>query len=100
VRLIDLVISCRVAQKRIEHAFMKWLADREIGHKKKGLETKLIKTERNGPLLRVFDELPFETLQENSEYVVMRMSLNARLQEEGIVNVQGHVGEGETARNQ
>jgi FkbH-like protein len=55
----DLVISCRVAQKRMEHALFAWLAARERARGRSALRVGLVRTDRNGPLVKVFEELPF-----------------------------------------
>ncbi|MFP4162739.1 MAG: HAD-IIIC family phosphatase [Chitinispirillaceae bacterium] len=56
----DLVISCRVAQKMVEHTFIEWLGKKEKAKGFSALGASLIKTRKNGPLVKVFDEMPFE----------------------------------------
>lgn len=60
-RLVDLVLSCRIARKRVEHAFLAWLARRAASAGARFLETEFVPTDRNGPLRDVFADLPFET---------------------------------------
>jgi FkbH-like protein len=59
--LHDLVLSCRVAQKRVEHAFIGWLAGRERARGSLMLAAKVVKTERNQPIRQVLDDLRFST---------------------------------------
>jgi FkbH-like protein len=74
--LRDLVISCRVAQKRVEHAFIHWLAQRQLGMGKRSLRARLVKTERNGPIRQVFDDLNFRPI-EQSGASLLEVSLDA-----------------------
>ncbi len=55
--LRDLVLSCRVAQKRVEHAFIEWLAGRERARGSRALVAEIVKTERNHPIVQVFADL-------------------------------------------
>lgn len=72
-RLIDLVISCRVAQKMVERTFIEWLVDRENKKGHRILNAELAKTKRNGPLRSVFESLPFSIIEENETIVRMRL---------------------------
>jgi FkbH-like protein len=55
----DFVLSCRVAQKRVEHAFFAWLSRHLSSRGEDLLRAVLVPTPRNGPLASVFAELPF-----------------------------------------
>ncbi|MBL6927983.1 MAG: HAD-IIIC family phosphatase [Rhodospirillales bacterium] len=48
--LIDFVMSCRVARKRVEEAFLHWYADRACRRGADRLFVRMRKTDRNGPL--------------------------------------------------
>src|SRR4029450_2217813 len=72
-RLVDLVISCRVAQKMVERTLLAWLAERAKAKGQRTLEAELVKTERNGPLRSVFESLPFAIVEENDRAVRMRV---------------------------
>ena len=78
----DFVLSCRVAQKRVEHAFFGWLAARETGRGAARLRADLVKTNRNGPLQQVFDELPFKRVMSDSERISYELTLPAEGPEE------------------
>jgi FkbH-like protein len=75
-RLVDLVISCRVAQKMVERTLLEWLAERAKAKGQRTLEAELVKTERNGPLRSVFESLPFAIVEENDRAVRMRLPLD------------------------
>lgn len=72
-RLVDLVISCRVAQKMVERTLIEWLAERCKGKGKTALIAELVKTKRNGPLRFVFESLPFSVVEETERAVIMRL---------------------------
>lgn len=74
-RLVDLVISCRVAQKMVERTLIEWLAERAQGKGRQILNAELAKTKRNGPLRSVFESLPFSIIEENEKVVKMRLLL-------------------------
>jgi FkbH-like protein len=93
-RLLDLVISCRVAQKRVEHTFFEWLAERERGRGASTLEAELVSTPRNGPLRRVLDELPFEAAAASDDTVLMAMTLSALGAPQGIVDLEVELADG------
>jgi FkbH-like protein len=86
--LRDLVLSCRVAQKRVEHAFIQWLARRESGKGKAALGAELVKTERNQPIRQVFEDLHFRPLGAHNGRVLMELPLDQNAAREDIVAVE------------
>ncbi len=86
--LRDLVLSCRVAQKRVEHTFIQWLARRELGKGKTALAAELVKTERNQPIRQVFEDLHFRSLGGDNGRVLMELPLDQNLVVEDIVTVE------------
>lgn len=71
--LMDLVLSCRVAKRRVEHALMKWLGQRYLARGETALRATLVHTARNAVLAEVFNELPFEVGRETpsqTDYVL------------------------------
>ena len=83
----DFVLSCRIAQKRIEHAFFGWLAEREAERGATRLRADLVRTSRNGPLQQVFEDLPFESTAADGERISYVLALPAELRD-GIVSVR------------
>jgi FkbH-like protein len=75
-RLIDLVISCRVAQKMVERTLIEWLAERAKGKGCRVFNAELSKTKRNGPLRSVFESLPFSIVEEDERVVRMTLPLD------------------------
>lgn len=66
-RLIDLALSCRVQARRVEHAFLSWLARRHANEGATALEAVYRRTERNAPAGRVFEDLGFRLLESAPE---------------------------------
>lgn len=90
-RVMDFVMSCRVAQKRVEHAFFGWLAQRQRTIGKKRLEAVFIKTARNSPLFQVFDDMPFEQQQIEDNQTLFELALDREISG-GVVTVIDETG--------
>lgn len=71
--LKDFCLSCRVAEKRVEHALFFWLGVRAAQRGAPRLVVRFRRTDRNTPLLRVFDSLPFEMLEADGDVTVMAL---------------------------
>lgn len=73
--LENFVISCRVAQKKVEHTFITWLgtALNERGFEK--INVGLVVTAKNGPLIKVFKDFPFETVSESNLLKTLSLDL-------------------------
>lgn len=76
--LRDLVLSCRVAQKKVEQTFVQWLACREFASGRATLRATIVRTDRNQPIVRVFDELNFKPAdaENGSSYMALPLSGN------------------------
>jgi FkbH-like protein len=59
-RMTDLMFSCRIQSKRVEHAFLSWVIRRYIAESTKGFYANYRKTPRNVPSGRVFEDLGME----------------------------------------
>lgn len=59
-RMTDLMFSCRIQSKRLEHAFVSWVIRRYIAQSTKGFYANYRKTPRNAPSGRVFGDLGME----------------------------------------
>ena len=85
--LRDLVLSCRVAQKRVEHAFLRWLVLRERS-RAKGVAVEMVETERNQPIRQVFVDLRFRTSGERDGRVRMEFPDDADVASDRIVSIE------------
>ena len=81
-RLLDFVMSCRVAQKKIERAFINWLVSKLP--RKEMLVASIKKTDRNKPLQDEFKGMPFEI--EDGEIMNLRYKADGKVND-GIVEV-------------
>jgi FkbH-like protein len=89
--LQDMVLSCRVAQKRVEQTFLEWLAVREIQRGIRTLRADLVKTERNTPMLQVFESLPFHVSKERNGHTIMDWALDGNVVLNDIVTLEPEV---------
>jgi FkbH-like protein len=86
-RLVDFAISCRVAQKMVEHAFFGWLAKRQEDRGMSVVTASFRKTARNGPLIDVFKTLPFENVTEDAASILLRLPVHRMSGYEPVVRV-------------
>jgi FkbH-like protein len=87
----DMVLSCRVAQKRVEHTFLEWLAGREAARGLSALQADLVRTERNTPLLQVFRDLHFKLLAQEGAHQLMELPLDAPVAPAKVVALEAEV---------
>jgi FkbH-like protein len=64
-RLLDLMFSCRIQSKRVEHAILAFLLKCFRGDSDRGFYANYRKTARNAPGGKVFEEVGFEVVSEN-----------------------------------
>lgn len=93
-RLQDMVLSCRVAQRRVEHTFLGWVASREAERGKSTLEADLVPTERNTPLIKVFDDLHFVPVSEENGHRLIEWPLNAARAPQDLMTLEVEVDHG------
>lgn len=92
-RIVDLVISCRVAKKRVEHAVIAWLAGKEAARGHATLQATLIKSKKNGPLADVFSELPFTVSGEDEARIEYVMALPLHSEPAAVVTLRDATGD-------
>ncbi len=74
-KILDFVISCRVAQKMIEDAFVTWLSKRMRAEGKMYLLADYVKTNRNAKILSVFEAIKFEKEDLGNDKFLLRLDL-------------------------
>ncbi len=89
----NFVLSCRVAQKQIEHAFFHWLAQRERQRSCQKLLADLVVTRRNGPLVAVFDELAFQHVRGVEGKVLLELPLDGAPAAQDVVGLRVELAE-------
>ena len=62
--IADLMFSCRVQSKRVEHAFLTFLINKLVKEYNKDIQALYRKTERNAQSGKVFDDFMFEMIEE------------------------------------
>ena len=86
-RLVDLMFSCRVQSKRVEHAFLCYLLRRYRDAGCDRFEALYRKTERNAPAGRVFDDLEFEVAELTDGVTLYRYDLTREIPNDRIIAV-------------
>jgi FkbH-like protein len=86
--LTDLVISCRIAKKKIENAILRSLKDKLISLGIQSISANLVITKKNGPLMDVFEELPFNIKKEDDKYILYELDNLSELSEESIITIR------------
>ena len=85
--IIDFVISCRVAKKKIEQAILLSLKNELTQLGVSSIMAKLIKTKRNGPLASVFEELPFIKEEETLDFIKFKLKDIKEIQDSSVVKI-------------
>lgn len=74
-KLIDLMFSCRIQAKRVEHAFLEFLLSRKAKEGHDELFARYVQTERNTPAGKVFEDLAFELVSREDNVQMLRFGL-------------------------
>jgi len=84
----DLVISCRIAQKKVENAIVRSLKPLLIEKAVKSIEAQLIITQKNSPLVKVFEDLPFDIIGESPEVIHYLLKDVNNIDEDSIIEIK------------
>src|SRR5262245_42965896 len=87
-RLVDLMLSCRVQAKRVEHAFISFLLKRYYELGLSTFEALYRPTERNQEAGKVFSDLGFSVVQRSAAGILFMFNLRAEISTEGIVLIE------------
>jgi len=87
-RLTDLMFSCRIQSKRVEHAFLRTMIDRYIRETGKDFFANYRKTPRNAPAGQVFEDLGMSEVGGVSGVTSVVFPHNGVLQDDGIIRVE------------
>lgn len=88
VRLLDLMFSCRVQSKRVEHAFLAWLLERHIAGGTKDFLANLRKTPKNAPSSAVFGEIGFHEDGTEDGLTTLRYPAARPVPDDGIIAIE------------
>jgi len=87
-RLIDLLFSCRVQSKRVEHAIITYMINKYNAGNTKDFFVNYKKTEKNKPSGRVFYDLGFIDAETEDGISTLVFKRDKVLEDEGIVKIQ------------
>ena len=93
-RIRDMVLSCRVAQRRVEHTFLRWVATLEAQRGKSTLEADLVPTARNTSLIKVFDDLHFVLVSEENGRRLIELPLKVPIASQDLMTLEVEMAHG------
>lgn len=87
LNMIDLMFSCRVQSKRVEHAFLHWLLQhyKLLGYIE--FSATYNKTEKNTPSGTVFKDMNFRQVAVKDSKITYTYNLENQIENEGVVKV-------------
>jgi len=86
--VLDLMFSCRIQSKRVEHAFLIFLMERYAAKGASRFAVRYRETNRNKPLAQVFTDLEFEIESRNNREINYVYDLTKKLPENSIISVK------------
>ena len=87
-QLIDLMFSCRIQSKRVEHAFLSWIL---LKYHKEGLNkfsVRYCKTDKNTPAGKVFGDLGFKETERIQDIIIYEYDYKQEIQPDGLINIE------------
>ncbi|MEO8449063.1 MAG: HAD-IIIC family phosphatase [Gemmatimonadota bacterium] len=87
-RLVDLMFSCRVQSKRVEHAFLSFLMERYHRLGFETFEARYRRTERNQQAGKVFSDLGFGELRVDGAETLYSLDLTTEIPNDRIVAIE------------
>jgi FkbH-like protein len=91
-QLLDLMFSCRVQAKRVEHAILSFLLQR-FAHNGKDFFVNYRKTDKNAPSGKVFEEMGFEPVAGNAGGPSLIFRRTRAIPDDHIVRIVAELGE-------
>ncbi len=85
--IVDFVVSCRVAKKKVENAIITSLKKILPSYGITSLTAHLIRTKKNGPLSEVFRELPFNVLSDDEQQTVYELPDLQRITDNQLISI-------------
>jgi len=87
-RLLDLMFSCRIQGKRVEHAVLSFLLKRFVSIQAKDFCANYRGTPKNAPAGRVFEELGFECAAENDGVSSFVFKQGREIPDDQVINIK------------
>jgi FkbH-like protein len=88
-RLLDLMFSCRIQGKRVEHAFLGHLLEKFSRPIRGDFFANYRKTKKNENPGRVFEEIGFECVDERDGFLTLKYSKTRSIFQENIIRIHG-----------
>jgi FkbH-like protein len=86
-RMTDLMFSCRIQSKRVEHAFLAWLIRKYIAETNKDVYANYRKTPRNAASGEVFADLSLEEIGSEGGVLSLRFGKEREIPDDGVIDV-------------
>jgi FkbH-like protein len=86
-RMTDLMFSCRIQSKRVEHAFLSAVMQRYIAETGKDFYANYRKTPRNAPSGQVFADLGMEEIETRDGVSSLRFPKEREVPDDGVIQV-------------
>jgi FkbH-like protein len=86
-RMTDLMFSCRIQSKRVEHAFLAYLIKTYISRTSRDFRASYRKTPRNAPSGRVFGDLHMEEVEITDGVTSLVFRKNSQVPDDRVVHI-------------
>jgi len=86
--LIDLMFSCRIQSKRIEHAFITWVLYHYRDSGSSSFNVEYNKTPKNSPAGKVFVDLGFNQVNVDGNRIYYKYNLSDTIKSDGLMSIQ------------
>ena len=87
-RMLDLMFSCRVQGKRVEHAFLAWLLRKYTGGAHQDFLANLRRTKKNAPSAAVFADLGFEEVDTTEGLTTLLYRASRPIADDGVIDIR------------
>jgi len=88
-RLIDLMFSCRIQSKRVEHAFLTHILENHLSIGDFYVTYK--HTEKNKFSAQVFNDFGFETIKKDGQYLELRFAKGLEIPDDKIIEIVSNI---------
>lgn len=86
-RMTDLMFSCRIQSKRVEHAFLGWLIRKYMAETNRDFYANYRKTSRNAFSGQVFTDLAMEEVEDRDGVLSLRFGAGREVLDDGVIEI-------------
>jgi predicted enzyme involved in methoxymalonyl-ACP biosynthesis len=86
-RMTDLMFSCRIQSKRVEHAFLAWLIRNYISETGRDFYANYRETPRNAPSGQVFGDIGMEEVGNKDGISSLKFSAAREIPDDGVIEI-------------